>query len=315
MFRSLIRVLPLPGVLFALGACFIWGFIFVVPHFMAGFSSIEIALGRYFVFGIVSSIFFLKSFFQGACRYPASIWLKALFFSLLSTVGYYVFVVLALRYSSPASCALILGISPIAITLCGNWRHKEVSFKSLAKPSALILIGLVIINIPHLEIATSPAYYFLGLLFSLFALASWTWFVLANYAFLKQQPHVHSSDWTTMIGISSLFWVFLFACALTPLHLFDIKKYFTIHPDLINFIIGSTILGVFCSWLGAFLWNKASLHLPVSLAGQLTIFETIFGVTFVYLFTHTIPSLQEMIGILILLSSIIYSLRQAKIVH
>jgi len=58
----------------------------------------------------------------------------------------------------------------------------------------------------------------------------------------------------------------------------QVKKYVTLSPELSAFFIGSAILGLLCSWVGAWLWNRASLHLPVSLAGQLTIFETIFGV-------------------------------------
>ncbi len=77
-----------------------------------------------------------------------------------------------------------------------------------------------------------------------------------------------------------------------------------------KFLLGSATLGLLCSWVGAFLWNKASLHLPVSLAGQLTIFETIFGVLFFYLLTMTLPSTIEVIGIIILLAAIIYGIRK-----
>jgi drug/metabolite transporter (DMT)-like permease len=139
------------GITFALSACFIWGLIFIVPQFMTGFTSIEVALGRYFLYGIISSLIFCKDKFQGACSYGKDIWIKALYFSLISTIGYYTSVVLALRYSTPAVCALILGISPISIAFYGNWKQKETTFRSLIFPSLLILIGLVIINIPHLE--------------------------------------------------------------------------------------------------------------------------------------------------------------------
>jgi len=40
-------------------SCFIWGLIFIVPQFMSGFSPIEIALGRYFFYGIASLLIFL----------------------------------------------------------------------------------------------------------------------------------------------------------------------------------------------------------------------------------------------------------------
>lgn len=297
------------GTVYALSACFVWGLIFVVPQFMSGFSAIEVALGRYAFYGIISLFIFSRAWLQGNCRYPLQIWIKALFFSLVTTIIYYTCLVLALRYSTPAICALILGISPIAIAYYGNWKQKECSFKKLILPSILILAGLVIINVPHLEASDSSSRYILGLLCSLFALISWSWYVVANSQFLKNNS-VSSNEWSTMIGVATLFWVIL--CGLILIVGFksqlDIQKYVSMSPELINFLIGCAILGSLCSWLGAFLWNKASIHLPVSLAGQLMIFETIFGVLFVYTVAQDLPSKMDLFGILLLLGAVAYGI-------
>jgi drug/metabolite transporter (DMT)-like permease len=300
------------GTIYALSACFIWGLIFVVPQFMTGFSSIEVALGRYFLYGVVSSLIFLKSLLQRKCRYSPLIWWKAAYFSLISTIFYYTFVVLALRYSTPAICALILGISPVTIAFYGNWKQRETSFKSLIIPSILIVCGLVIINIPHLEATASHSTYVLGLICCLLALGAWSWYVVANSRFLKTHPEVRSSDWSTLIGVMTLAWVALFALFLGLLfeNQLRLEKYITWNSELAHFLIGSAILGLLCSWVGAFLWNKASLHLPVALAGQLTIFETIFGVIFVYLLQKQMPPALESLGIIVLLLAIVYGIRQ-----
>ena len=303
------------GIAYALCACFIWGFIFVIPQFMTGFSSLEVTLGRYLFYSTISSLVFIKSFLQGTCHFHRPIWIKALLFSLVSTIGYYTFLVLALRYSSPAICALILGISPITIALYGNSRQKEVAFKSLIAPSLLILLGLIIINTPHLESSSSPSCYILGLLFCILALISWSWYVVANSRFLKCHPEVRSSDWSTLIGVATIFWVIAFAAILIvffedQLHM---EKYFIFNDELKRFLIGSAVLGLVCSWVGAFLWNKASFYLPVSLAGQLTIFETIFAVLFVFLITQSLPSPIEGIGIAILFAAIAYAIKKFAI--
>ncbi len=299
------------GIACALGACFIWGLIFVVPQFMSGFTSVEVALGRYLVYGIISSLIFCKSKLQGGCLYPRAIWIKALYFSLLSTVGYYTVVVLALRYSTPAICALVLGISPITIAFYGNWKEKETRFRNLVIPSVLILLGLVVINVPHLEETASIFTYLLGLVCGFLALIGWTWYVVANSRFLKDHPEVRSTDWSTLVGVAALFWVLIFALFLGVF--FDgqlqVEKFLAPSLELTKFVIGSAILGLLCSWVGAFLWNQASLWLPVSLAGQLTIFETLFGVLFVYLLERQMPPLMESIGIFILLIAIVYGIR------
>ena len=299
------------GLAYALSACFIWGLIFIVPQFMTGFSAVEIALGRYFFYGIISSIIFLKSLSNGSCRYSQPIWIKGLYFSFVTTMGYYTCVVLALRYSSPSICALILGISPITIAYYGNWRQKEVQFRKLIIPSLLVIVGLVIINVPHFEVSASPAEYILGLLFGLMALSEWSWYVVANARFFKENPHVRSTDWSTLIGVCTLFWVILFAGILTIFFekQFDMEKHLILNEELQRFLIGSAILGILCSWVGASLWNKATPYLPVSLAGQLTVFETIFGVIFVYIVSATVPSLMESIGIIILLTAVFYGIR------
>lgn len=300
------------GIIFALGACFVWGLTFVIPQFMATFSPIEVALGRYLVYGIVSCIFFLQLRLKKACIYSRSIWAKALVFSLVSTIGNYTFIVLAVRYSSPTICALIMGLAPITIAYYGNWRQKEVLFKNLITPSIFLFLGLMIINISHLEAVVSIFRYALGWVFGFLALSIWTWYSVTNARFLKRYSEVSTSDWSTLMGVCSLFWVALFACIL---HVFfedqlQIEKYGIINYELISFFVSSVILGLFSTWIGNFLWNTASFYLPISLAGQLTVLETIFGILFFYILKQSVPSAFEIMGIITLLVGVFYAIKQ-----
>lgn len=312
----------LRGILFALSACFIWGLIFIVPQFMTGFSPLEIALGRYAFYSLISLPIFLHKKMQGTCRYGLQIWIKALGLSLLPSFAYYIFVVLSLRYSTPAICAMILGISPITTAFYGNWKRKECTFKSLILPSVLVLIGLVIINVPSVLSTQSPSTYMLGLGCAFIALASWSWYVVTNAQFLKNNPEVKSSDWATVIGVATSFWVLLFGAVFIffASESFELQKYTIFSESLAHFLVGTWILGLFCSWVGGTFWNRASTQLPVSLAGQLTIFETIFGLIFVYAFNQHLPPLFECIGIVFLLAAIICGIQRAaknpqEIVH
>jgi len=301
------------GIVFALSACFIWGLIYVVPQlFMSGFSSMEVVLGRYFMYGLISSIIFCKAKMKNSCRYPKEIWIKALYLSLIITIVFYTFVVLGLRYSSPAVCTLILGIGPITIAFYGNWKQKEISFRSLIIPSALIILGLVIINIHYLEKTSSFYLYFFGIFYSFLALILWSWYVVVNSTFLKKHPEISSKDWSTINGLTTLFWTLVYTIFLILFFpdQFNVNKYFILNQEFVYFIFGSSILGFLCSWMGAFLWNRASLDLPVSLAGQLSIFETIFGIIFVYIAQRHLPLMSECIGVAILLTAIIYGIRQ-----
>jgi drug/metabolite transporter (DMT)-like permease len=302
----------LKGILYCLSACLIWGMIFVVPLFMESFTSVEIALGRYFFYGAISTLILGKYLLQKkSIRYTRSIWLKAFIYTLAASIGYYICVVLSLRYAEPAICALILGLSPIIIAFYGNWKQKEISYSKLFLPSALILIGLLLINVPNLKQTETPSQYLMGLCFGCLALIAWCWYVVVNARFLKQNPHVSSSEWSTLQGVTALFSVtFLFLLlAILSEDLGSLQKFTNPSSELAYYLFGCAYLGIFCSWVGTFLWNQASLHLPVSLAGQLTIFETIFGLLFVYTVDQRLPPLTEAIGIIILLVAIFYGIR------
>lgn len=298
------------GIFFALAACFVWGFIFIIPQFMAGFSSFEVVLGRYFFYSLISCLIFVK---EGFPRYPFRIWMKAFVFSFASTIFYYMCLVMALRYCDAAICALVLSISPITIAFYGNWMESEGDFRRLILPSILILLGLVIINVPHFHAANSVSDYSLGLLCSSFSLLTWSWYVVANSRFLKRNPEMKSTNWSTLVGVVTVFWVLLWALFSFLFFSDQIQwdKYKSFDTELLHFVGGAMFLGFICSWLGAYLWNRASFYLPVSLAGQLTIFETIFGLVFVYLLAQNLPSSSECFGIVLLLGAVVYGIRQS----
>jgi len=302
------------GTLFAVAACFLWGLIFVVPQFMTGFSPIEIAMGRYLFYGGISSCILLKSKVQFNVSYPLKIWMKALYFSLFCTIVYYTALVLALRDSGPAIAALVIGISPITIAFYGNWKQKECSYKKLILPSAFIAIGLLIINLPPLLANDFSSKYLFGLFCCAISLFSWTWYVVANADFLKNNKNITPNEWSTLMGVATLFWVIV--CGVVLVIGFsdqlDLAKYSSMDETMVNFLMGCTILGFLCAWVGAYLWNRASLYLPVSLAGQLTIFETIFGLLFVYVAAQEIPPLFECVGIMVLLSAVMYGIKQSS---
>ncbi len=302
------------GISYALAACFIWGLIFVVPIFMTDFSPIEVTVGRYAFYGVASLLMLLKGLSAGGLRYPKAIWLRALPVGLMYSFGYYVWIVLALRWSTPAICALVLGIAPITIAFYGNWKEKECTYRSLMLPSVLIVIGLAVLNVPCVLTSECRADYLLGLLCGFIALANWTWYVVSNASFLKKHAYVNGSDWSTLLGVSSLCWTILFLTFsfLLPVEVFDIHKFISWNDSLIPFVAGSAILGLVCAWMGSALWNRASVNLPVSLAGQLTLFETIFGILFFYGVTQSLPSSLDAAGIILLLGAVIYGIRKSS---
>jgi drug/metabolite transporter (DMT)-like permease len=301
------------GLIYAICACFIWGFLFIIPDFMGEFTSFEIVVGRFFVFGLISSMIVMRGKVKnkGLFSYPFSIWLKASLFSLASTFGSYLFLTLAVRRISPSICALLFGISPITIALYGNWKEKECSYKKFIIPFSLISVGLVCINIPYLKLEEAPLNFFLGLFCCFFGLAAWSWYVAENSRFLKRNPAISSSTWSTLVGATTFFWVVIFVTvfALFQNDFFDIHKLMTVGPSMSTFFMGSLFLGIFCSWIAYFFWNKASTLLPLSFVGQLLLFETFFGVLLSFVVRKHIPVVLEFIGMTLLLSAVLFNMR------
>jgi drug/metabolite transporter (DMT)-like permease len=206
-----------------------------------------------------------------------------------------------------------LGISPISIALYGNLKQKTFSFRSLVLPCILIAIGLALVNLEAFESTShinSMSEYILGLSFGFTALLIWTLFAVYNAKILDKHPALASGDWVTMLGFTTLIWVILIVTGLSflPDSPLDFAKYSTVDPAFQRFLLGNAILGIFCSWLGSYLWNRASTLLPVSILGQLIIFETIFGLIFVHLFKDEWPSGFSFLGMSMMLFGIVASL-------
>ena len=302
----------LKGIVFALIAGAIWGMTFVVPEFMGNLTAMEVTVGRYVLFGLFSSAFFLKTWIQKKTSYPKRVWLSALSIAFFSSIGYYTFFILSIRYSTPAICALILGMSPITIAFYGNLKERSVPFRSLLIPSLLIFVGLIIINAPHFTTSAAPDLFMLGLLYGFLSLITWSLYTVTNGRFLKENPEISPVDWSNIVGVATLIWALIFAVALILFfpQEFRIEKCSPFNPDFPTFIIGSAILGIICSWVAIYYWNKASFYLPVTLAGQMMISPTIFGVLFAYILEKNIPPPMEILGIGLLLFAISYGIRQ-----
>lgn len=301
----------LKGILIILAACLIWGLIFIIPGLMEDFSPLEVALGRYFFLGIISCILMAGQGFRKWQSIPRTVWAKAAIFALIVNIFYYFSLVMGLRYSNPSVIALVLGLSPITLTFYGNLKQKECSYLQLILPSLLIGLGIFCVN---WEAFTTLSYqaiseYGEGLLCGLFSLVAWNWYVVANTQFLKANTHIRPSDWSTVIGIVTFGWVLIilpFCYLFWPSE--ELQKFSHNNSSLYYYLGGCMVLGFMCSWLGSFLWNIGCQSIPVSLAGQLTIFETIFGILYVYLLKYSYPTTLEILGITSILTGICLSM-------
>ena len=289
-------------------ACFFWGLIFVVPLFIIGFNSIEIALGRYFCYGLVSFLLMILFERRTLWKFPLKIWWRACYFTLVANFCYYILLIMGIRLSSPAVIALILGLGPITIAFFGSWHRGENQIKKLLLPSLLIFIGLILVNLESIIVDShnmAIGKYILGLFCGILSLSAWTWFVVTNLQFLEQHPEIEARSWTMIIGISTFFISILGFILMFIYDSHEIDKFTVMDKNLVSYLVGICVLGVFSSGFGLYLWNSAALSVAISISGQLTIFETIFGLIFIFIVKQRIPTNIELMGIVCMLVGIL----------
>lgn len=312
----------LSGLFFALLACFIWGTVFVIPGFFPQFSPIEVALGRYFFYGIISVFLFCRKKNFSLKTYSKEIWKAGALVGLFGNIIYYPAVIIGLRYATAPLTVLIAGLCPILIALYGNYKTKEFSFKKFLKPLLWIMLGILLVNAIEVDwsfTSSTPLEYLIGVSGAIISLLMWSIFAIYNTNFLKKYPDLPRAEWATIIGITTFAGTLLLIALLSPFGIVDYSKIFTLPmSSTLFFLLGTGFLGVVCSWIGCYLWNEACSNLPIALIGPLIIFETIFGLFFVFIIEKRIPSLLEGFGIVAMLwgiMSILQLFRKKASIH
>ena len=140
------------GVLLGLGAGLLWGFVFVAPQLLPSFGPVEVALGRYFFYGVFSAGLLLalglwRSGGERLVTIGKKAWPLALAFAFSGNVGMYLLLVLGIRFAGAPVATSLVGIIPVTVAITGNLIEREFPWRRLALPLALILPGLLAINL------------------------------------------------------------------------------------------------------------------------------------------------------------------------
>ncbi|WP_120966533.1 DMT family transporter [Comamonas sp. lk] len=300
------------GSVFALAACALWGAIFLVPTLLPEFSPLQITFGRFVLYGVVALCIFLP---QAARLLPKLrkadvrhlIWL-----ALTGNIIYFALVATSVQWIGMAITSLIVGLVPVMVPLLGRKTSGAVPLKSLLAPMALILAGIVLINAHALsgEAASNqqPGRYLLGVVMAVLAVICWSRYALDNTRYLAQS-RFNGTQWSTLWGlavglISALLWALLWlvspgdAAPAIPAQRWQM------------FWLLNLAVAIFSSWLGNWMWNAASQRLPITLVGQLLVFETLFALAYHFIHVRRLPQLTELAPMLLILAGIAWSLQR-----
>jgi drug/metabolite transporter (DMT)-like permease len=293
----------------------IWGFAFLVPHLLSDVDPILITLGRYLCYGAVSLAILATWRGVSLSGMTRSDWGMAFALAFTGNVGYYALVVTAVQLGGVPIAALVIGTLPVTVAVVGNIVQREFRFRILAPAIALILLGLFLLNGHALssagdDVAVSRTLW--GLLAAFGALVLWTWYGIRNAQYMKSQLHVDANSWSVAIGIATAglslaaLPLVLAAHAVVPAVTLAV---FADRGLLLGLIAGSLFLGIIVSWLATVMWNRVARVLPIALAGQLVVFETLSSLVYAFIADQRLPDLLEITSAVLILTGVVLGVR------
>lgn len=312
------------GVLCALLAGALWGMVFIVPELLSAFTPLEMAVGRYIAYGILAAALTLPRLPSLLARLERADYFALLRHALAGNIVYYMLLALGVKLAGVAPTSLIIGVLPIAVTLMGRKDHGAVPLRQLAMPLLVVAAGIVCINVDMFShdnggagAAAGTAQKLLGVLCAVGALACWSWYTLDNARYLKRNPHFSSGAWSALYGLSSgLIALLLGLVALAVFHA-DVTGAAGVasgrHWGTFWLVNGLLALGA--SVVGNHLWNIASRRVPVTLSGQLILFETLFALLYGFIYKQQLPRPLELAAILLLVAGVLWSVRVHATAH
>jgi drug/metabolite transporter (DMT)-like permease len=302
------------GVIYGILAGALWGTVFLAPRLLADFSPWLLSAGRYAMYGAVSLLAFVpiaRTVWPKLTRRDVFTLLRL---ALTGNLVYYVFLAEAVHRVGIAPTSLIIGVLPVTVTLVGRRDHGAVPLTRLAFPLALVLAGIACINADVFsgaggsDIGASLGSQLIGLACAVGALVSWTWFAVENARYLQRHPHFTGHEWSTLWGIATGLLGVALGLVVLALPSGSVQSAL---PDARWHVFWTVnlVLAIGASWLGNGLWNAAAKRLPLTLSGQMIVFETLFALVYAFIYDGRLPRGLEIAAIVLLVIGVSWSVR------
>jgi len=274
------------GIIAGIIAGAFWGLVFLAPELARGFTPLQLSAGRYMAYGLISVALVSRSWrrlFAGLGRRE---WQALAWLSFAGNIIYYYFLAQAVRTGGIAMASIVIGLLPVVITVVGSRDAGAVPLKQLIPSIVLSAAGLLCISWQQLQMHGHGS--LSGLWYASGALASWTAYAVGNSRWLARVESITPHEWSMLTGLVTGAEALLLA---VPAFLVESPQHGA--PDWMYFsaVVGSVAL--LCSIVGNGFWNYASRMLPLTLTGQMIVFETLFAALYGFLWDARWPTLLE----------------------
>ncbi|WP_321945128.1 DMT family transporter [Paraburkholderia sp. J10-1] len=298
------------GVAAAVFAAFSWSLNFVAPYVVGPYTIYDMAVTRFLLSGILGLLLFVAVKDQGA-RTATGDWLVAAWLGFVGYVGYFVTIMAAVRFAGPIIPPAIVATVPVVLAIAGNQGPQATSWRVLSLPLGFIALGLVMVNWPGLIAALNglSTSVIAGVAISFGAVSLWTAFALSNRNALKKRPTMDPRKWTAMMMIGGAIEIALFVPVATHLSLLNFASLGLQWPSFGIILLSSLVLAAVGSIAGSWAWTIASKRLPIGLAGQLIVTETVFATSFGLVASRRWPTFNEAVGVGAIVCGVVLALK------
>ncbi len=295
----------LSGIGNGMAAGALWGLVFLAPQWLREFSPMQLSVSRYLGYGLVATALLAPRWRRATTSLGSAEWGALLRLSLLGNIVYYVLLGCAVQWAGSTAAALIIGLLPVVVTIAGSRAAGAVSLRRLAAPCALCVTGMVLVAAQTLHsqhaLTTSLGTRLAGLACAVGALVAWSVYSIDNARWLSRRPDISGHDWALLTGLVTG----ALALVLLP-PVFALDRQTHALGDWARFWAGAMLLAVLASVLGSICWNRASRLLPLTLVGQMLVFETLFALLYGFLWEARWPGFLEALAIVCLLGGVLW---------
>ncbi|MGV8959076.1 MAG: DMT family transporter [Stenotrophomonas sp.] len=279
----------------------LWGLVFLAPAVLSGFAPLQLAAARYLVYGALALLLLAPRWSALKARVGRREWVALAWLSLLGNLVYFVLLAMAVQWSGGAATSLIVGMVPVLVAVVGAREAGAVPLARLAPSLALCVAGVGLMGYAALagsDTGSATAQRRLGLLCAVGALVAWTLYSVGNTRWLARCPDISGHDWSLLTGVAT-----------GGLSLLLVPWAFTGGPahsasQWWEFWAVAAAVAVFASIVGNACWNRASRLLPLTLSGQMIVFETLFALVYGFVWQQRWPTALELLAVACLVGGV-----------
>jgi len=288
-----------------------WGTVFIAPKWLGAFAPAELAFGRYIAYGVLALVALLPTWratWRKIDRHDLAAMVRQ---AAAGNLVYYVLLAYGVQLAGVTLTSLVIGVLPLSVTLAGRRDAGAVPLRVLAWPLLVVAAGIACINVDlflHGGPDGGSAWdKLLGLACAVGGLVCWTYYTIDNARYLQRVHKFSGREWSALYGLSSG------GLALAAAALWWLAGGRPAPPsperDWAVFWSVCIFLAVGASLIGNQLWNIASRRVPITLSGQLIVFETLFALLYGFLLAGAAPRPLEWAAIVLLSAGVAWTVR------